>query len=249
MEAYLQTLLDFQNSNKNSAPKSESERIDEMVNPKLGFTPVSMGTTLAALKCKDGIIVAADSRTSAGIMISNDFTDKIQQISKCIVSMQCGSAASSQKLVDIARQEAMLYERLNGRQIPTVALAKRISSYLYKYQELLASAFIFAGYDSVEGFQAYMCNRGNFYKMNAVSMGSGSIFITENLAVHFDEENTVQNSLEFMQKQILHAINADNSSGGVLNSKIVTKNGVENVALFDGALRLDTSKASLQASI
>ena len=46
MEAYLQTLLDFQNSNKNSAPKSESERIDEMVNPKLGFTPVSMGVIL-----------------------------------------------------------------------------------------------------------------------------------------------------------------------------------------------------------
>ena len=74
------------------------------------FMQIIKKTTLAALKCKDGIIVAADSRTSAGIMISNDFTDKIQQISKCIVSMQCGSAASSQKLVDIARQEAMLYE-------------------------------------------------------------------------------------------------------------------------------------------
>ena len=74
--------------------------------------------------------------------------------------------------------------RLNGRQIPTVALAKRISSYLYKYQELLASAFIFAGYDSVEGFQVILDDLLCAHNVNTV-------YLYQLLLIHVRSENSL----------------------------------------------------------
>merc|ERR1719310_210547 len=215
--------------------------------PPNHLEPVTMGTTLAVMKCKDGVIAASDSRTSHGSLISNEFTDKIQQISDTIVSLQAGLASSSQFLVNYAKTEALLYKRLHQKNIPIIALVTKVSKYLYKYPQVFRSALIFAGHDNLNGFQAYFLIGGVFQEMNTCTLGSGSIYITEMLAEFYNSENTVEKTLPFMTKSILHAINSDTRSGGVANVKVVTKDGIIRCANADASSRLDQCQASASA--
>jgi len=207
--------------------------------------PVSMGTVLGAIKCSDGIICVSDSRTSTSSMISNDFTDKIQVIDEDgIVSMQAGNAAASQFLVNQARTSALFHKRRFGRTIPVVALANLIAQYLYKYQGILESAMIIAGYESQKGFQTYMLRGGMVTELNCVTMGSGSPYITENLSKVFDPSKTVEQTLPACKELILQAIDADPSCGGVVNVRIVRKGKIEKCSDFDAKARVDYSLAT-----
>ncbi|MES1905154.1 MAG: Proteasome subunit beta type-6 [Paramarteilia canceri] len=207
---------------------------------------VQLGTTICAIKCQDGIIVASDSRTSAGSLISNDFSDKIGKITEHIVILRCGSAASSQLLISIADTEALLYKRTTGKEIPVIGLATRINSILRRYPEILKSAFIVVGYDEIKGHQVYLLTNGMMQPINVAALGSGSTFIIENLFTHFSENTrTVEQSLDFVKSQILMAINGDNSSGGVVNVSVVKASGITKLPDWNSAIRLDNSKASI----
>lgn len=44
--------------------------------------PTETGTTIMAVQFKDGVVIGADSRSSAGIMIGNRVTDKLTEVRK-----------------------------------------------------------------------------------------------------------------------------------------------------------------------
>lgn len=206
---------------------------------------VYMGTTLCAIKCKDGIIACSDSRTSTNTFISNEFSEKITTISSNIFSMQCGSAASSQKLVDIAKQEALLFERQYGRPIPVVGVVKRLSLYLNKYHEVLPSSFIIAGNDNKKGSHIYYLRGGAFFPMNVATMGSGSVFIYEAILSFYDENKTIDELKDQMRNAVLHAIHSDTSSGGIVNTVFLKDSeGIVREPSYDGSKRLDFTNAS-----
>ena len=62
-----------------------------------------MGTTLIAIRYKDGVIVAADSQTSSGSYISNRASNKISTISDYIICLRSGSSADTQNMVDLVK--------------------------------------------------------------------------------------------------------------------------------------------------
>ena len=62
-----------------------------------------MGTTLIAIRYKDGVIVAADSQTSSGSYISNRASNKISIISDYIICLRSGSSADTQNMVDLVK--------------------------------------------------------------------------------------------------------------------------------------------------
>jgi 20S proteasome subunit beta 1 len=64
---------------------------------------VSTGTTIMAWNCKDGVVMAADSRTSTGTFVSHRFSDKIAQVASHIFVARCGSAADTQTMSEHVR--------------------------------------------------------------------------------------------------------------------------------------------------
>jgi len=67
-----------------------------------------MGTTLIAIRYKDGVIVATDSQTSSGSYISNRASNKISVISDYIICLRSGSSADTQNMVDLVK--SVVYE-------------------------------------------------------------------------------------------------------------------------------------------
>ncbi|MFZ0220339.1 MAG: hypothetical protein WAM42_01430, partial [Candidatus Nitrosopolaris sp.] len=56
-----------------------------------------------ALTCKDGVVLAADTRASAGFFIADKHVMKIQKVDKHIGMTMAGGVADAQNLVDIMR--------------------------------------------------------------------------------------------------------------------------------------------------
>ncbi|KAK2178423.1 hypothetical protein NP493_545g01107 [Ridgeia piscesae] len=64
-------------------------------------TEVTTGTTIMAVEFDGGVVIAADSRTSAGTYIPNRVTDKLTKVTDNIYCCRSGSSADTQAIADI----------------------------------------------------------------------------------------------------------------------------------------------------
>ena len=67
------------------------------------------GTTTVGIKAKDGVVLCADMRASAGYFIANNNTMKIQQIDLHAGLTLAGGVADAQNIVDVLRYHSNLH--------------------------------------------------------------------------------------------------------------------------------------------
>src|SRR5215469_5263843 len=92
---------------------------------------VKKGTTTCALTCKDGVVLAADTRASAGFFIADRHVMKIQKVDKHLGMTIAGGVADAQNLVDIMRYNANIYRLSNKEPIPIKSAARLCSNVLF----------------------------------------------------------------------------------------------------------------------
>jgi proteasome beta subunit len=88
---------------------------------------IKKGTTTCALTCNDGIVLAADTRASAGFFIADRHVMKIQKVDRHLGMTIAGGVADAQNLVDVMRYNANIY-RISNREIMPVNSAARLCS-------------------------------------------------------------------------------------------------------------------------
>src|SRR3990167_8755859 len=66
------------------------------------------GTTTIGIVCKDGIVLAADKRSSAGYRIADKFDLKIHKITDNMAVCMAGLVSDAQLIIKRARSELML---------------------------------------------------------------------------------------------------------------------------------------------
>ena len=78
--------------------RSQDNRYEEYI-----AEHIRKGTTTCALTCKDGVVLAADTRASAGFFIADKHVMKIQRVDGHLGMTIAGGVADAQNLVDIMR--------------------------------------------------------------------------------------------------------------------------------------------------
>ncbi len=63
-----------------------------------------------AIEYKDGVVIAADTRTTTGAYVANRVTDKITPLSDRIFCLRSGSAADTQAIADYVRYNLEFHE-------------------------------------------------------------------------------------------------------------------------------------------
>src|SRR4030042_5848804 len=86
---------------------------------------IKKGTTTCALSCSDGLVLAADTRASAGFFIADRRVMKIQKVDQHLAMTIAGGVADAQNLVDTMRYNSNLY-RLQNKELMQVKSAARI---------------------------------------------------------------------------------------------------------------------------
>jgi 20S proteasome subunit beta 1 len=179
-----------------------------------------------AITYDGGVMLGADSRTSSGVYVANRVADKIWPISKNIFALKSGSAADTQFLLQTTKNYVAQFAIEYG-DLPLVKVATRVlQQFQYEYKDNLSAAVIVCGIDNVEGPQIYSVGiGGTTSKQNIALSGSGSAFIYGYCDTNYKTGMSRQDAKQFIKNAITLSMYRDNSSGGIIRTLDITKEG------------------------
>ncbi len=193
------------------------------------------GTTTVGMVCKDGIVLAADKRATAGNFIASKKIDKIHEITKNIAVTMAGMASDAQLLVKYIQAELRL-KRIRTDQEPTAKeaanlLSRMVYSNIRKISLIPGiSHFVLGGKDS-SGYHVYdLSPDGSIVKVDDfVSSGSGSVMAYGVLETLYKKDIAVEEAIKLAVKCINAALQRDTASGSGLDVVTITKDGVKKI--------------------
>jgi proteasome beta subunit len=187
---------------------------------------IKKGTTTCALTCRDGVVLAADTRASAGLFIADRHVMKIQKVDRHLGMTMAGGVADAQNVVDIMRYNANIY-RLSNKELMPVKSASRLCSNVLFNQRYFPYyvQIIVAGYDK-EGGQIYNIDLfGSITSEKFISTGSGSPVAYGYLGSEFKEGLSVNDAYKVAIRAIAAAIRRNAGTGDGINVVIIDKDG------------------------
>ncbi|KAK9500257.1 hypothetical protein O3M35_001550 [Rhynocoris fuscipes] len=178
---------------------------------------LSTGTSIIACAFDGGVMIGADSRTSAGIYVSNRVSDKLTRITDNIYCCRSGSAADTQAIADIVAYYLDFYKAETGEEPKVETAAAIFRELCYKYRSQLYAGIIVAGWDSVNGGQVYIIPLGGMcLKQNFAMGGSGSTFVYGYTDANYRDNMSAEECRQFIINTLALAMSRDGSSGGVI---------------------------------
>lgn len=200
------------------------------------------GTTTVGLVCKDGIVLAADKRATAGNLIVDKETEKVLPIFDKFAVTIAGSVSDIQYVMKVLKAELQLKKVRLRRELNSKESANLLSNLVYGNIRKMStiqgiSHFLFGGYDVVGNgkktteFSLYdIFPDGTISKItDFISTGSGSVMAYGVLETLYDQKLTVEEGVELVTKAIGAAIQRDAMSGNGIDIVTITKDGVKKV--------------------
>ncbi len=204
------------------------------------------GTTTIGVVCKEGIVLAADKRATAGNYIVNKTCDKIFLITPDMALTMAGTVSDAQLLVKLISAETKLKEIRTGQKPTVRETASLLGSMVYYNIRKMSmipgiSHFVLGGKDA-RGFALYdIFADGSVVAVeDFISSGSGSVVAYGLLETMYDKNMSLQDAMELVVKSISAAIQRDSASGGGVDVLTITKDGAHLVVhkLLDTRLRI-----------
>jgi proteasome beta subunit len=188
---------------------------------------IKKGTTTCALSCSDGVVLAADTRASAGFFIADKHVMKIQKVDRHLGMTIAGGVADAQNLVDIMRYNANIYRISNRKLMPVKSAARLCSNVLFNQRYFpYYVQIIMAGYDSEEVAKIYNIDLfGSMTTEKFISTGSGSPVAYGYLESEFRDDLKVDDGYKLAIRAIAAAIRRNAGTGDGINVIIIDKDG------------------------
>lgn len=193
------------------------------------------GTTTVGIACKDGVVLAADMRATAGNLIVDKRAEKVHIISDDFAVTIAGSVSEAQLLIKLIRAELKLKEVRTYKKPTAKEAANLLGGLLYSNIRKMSmmpgiAHFLMAGKDK-EGTHLYdLFPDGSVTRIkDYVSSGSGSVFAYGVLETHYKEGITTTDAIKVAIKAINTALQRDTYSGNGINVVVVTEKGIQQV--------------------
>lgn len=189
------------------------------------------GTTTVGLTCKDGIVLATDTRATAGYEIASKQARKVYKITKNIGVTVAGSVGDTQALVRQLRAEAKYYRRREETPMSVRAAAKLTSNMFQAARAFpYLAVLILAGVDE-NGPGLYLLSLdGSLIEETMVSTGSGSPVAYGLLESEYEENLTVEQALPLAVRALSSAMERDIATGNEIKVAIITEDGFEELS-------------------
>jgi len=202
---------------------------------------VLKGTTTLGVVCKDGVILASDTRVTMGFYIAHKFGKKVYKIDDHLGMTIAGTVADAQRVVDILIANAQLYKINMNRPMPVSSAARLIANLLFSVRYVpLATQVLIGGVDDT-GPHVFSLNPfGSLTEEKSVSTGSGSPIAYGVLEDKYREGMSVNELLPTIVKAVNAAMKRDVASGDSYNVTVIDENGYRELT--------DEEKSKLLAS-
>ncbi len=187
------------------------------------------GTTTLGLVCKDGIVLAADKRATAGHMIVDKRAEKVHVISDNFAVTIAGGVSDAQLLIKLIKAELKLKEVRTNKSPTAKEAANLLGGLLYSNIRKMSmipgiAHFLLGGKDNL-GLHLYdLFPDGSVTKVrDFISSGSGSVFAYGVLETQYSPDMSTADGVKLAIKAINTALQRDSASGNGIDVVIINE--------------------------
>ncbi|WFD44153.1 proteasome endopeptidase complex [Malassezia psittaci] len=192
------------------------------------------GTTTLAFRYKGGVVIAVDSRASAGSYIASGSVKKVIEINPYLLGTMAGGAADCQYWETWLGIQCRLYELRNKERISVAAASKILSNLVYSYKGMgLSMGTMICGWDKTGPAIFYVDSEGSRLKGDLFSVGSGSTFAYGVLDQGYHWDLEYEEALDLGRRSIYAATHRDAYSGNTINLFHMDREGWKFIGNYD----------------
>lgn len=189
--------------------------------PSVPTLPMPHGTTVLALKCQGGVVVAGDRRATEGFQVAERRIDKVFKIDEHSAMAVAGTAGPCLEMAKLFQTELEHYEKLEGLPLSCEGKANKLGQMVkvnlpMVFQGLIAIP-IYVGYDykRVEGrIFKYDITGGRYEESEYHSIGSGGKDARNTMREHFRKNLSEEEALRLAMLALYNAAEDDVGTGG-----------------------------------
>ena len=187
---------------------------------------VLRGTTTIGVTCKDGVIMASDTRVLMGYYVAHKHGKKVYKIDDHLAMTIAGTVADAQRVVDILIANAQLYKISNGRPIPVSSAARYIANLMFSTRYVpLETETLIGGVDESGPHVFRLDPFGTLTEEKCVSTGSGSPVAYGILEDKYKEGQPVVEILPVVIKAVDVAMKRNVGTGDSFNVSVIDNKG------------------------
>ena len=191
-------------------------------------TEILKGTTTVGVVCRDGVILGTDTRATMGNYIASKHAKKVYKITDNLAMTIAGGVAVAQRVVEILKINASLYELEKNRSISVKSAARLVSNLLFSSREVgnpLPMQALVGGFDETGPHVFNLDPYGSLTEEKMVSTGSGSPFAYGVLESQYREDSTVDEMISIVVKAVDSAMKRDVASGDSFDIAVIDAAG------------------------
>lgn len=205
------------------------------------------GTTTLGLVCKDGVVLAAEKRATAGTLIAHKVTKKVFKLDDNLGITTAGLVGDLQVLTRFIQAEVELYRLKRGRPMSVEAAATLTSNILAgrRFFPYLVQLVI-GGMDGKGGHVFSLDLAGGSIEDRYVTTGSGSPFVYGVLEDQFKDGLSVEEATDLAIRALAAAMKRDAASGDGVDVVQITSKGFSEVPEDEVKKRIEKMKLGLR---
>ncbi len=205
------------------------------MNEEISKNVLKSGTSIVGIVCKDGIVMAADRRATAGNLIMSKNTQKLVPVNSYLLMAGTGVASDIQMLTKLIAAELRLKE-LRSKQKPTVREAANLIAMMSfknirQFSTIPSIAGTLVGGLNNDGtFELYTVEpAGSLQRVEDydANFSSGMPFILGLLERQYKKNLSVKEGVELAMECLKSSTQRDSASGQGIDVFTITKEGIK----------------------
>jgi proteasome beta subunit len=183
------------------------------------------GTTIIAIACAEGVVMAGDRRATMGNLIANREIEKVHAADEYSLIGIAGTAGVGLEMIRLYQVDLEHYEKIEGTMLSLDGKANRLASMirgnLGAALQGLAVVPLFAGYDldatdpaAAGRIYSFDIAGGVYEEKGYDSIGSGSLFAKSSLKKRYRPGLTLDEAVTLGIEGLYDAADDDTATGG-----------------------------------
>ena len=186
-----------------------------------GVIDAGHATTVLAVRCEGGVVVAGDRRATSGHLISHRDMQKVFPADRHSAVAIAGAAGPAVQMVRVFQLQLEYYEKIEGKPLSLEGKANQLSEMLRSNLPMamqgMAVVPIFAGYDvarSVGRLYQFDVTGGRYEEQEYATSGSGSLHAGTVVKLGYTPGMSSDDALALAVRALWHAADEDSATGG-----------------------------------
>jgi proteasome beta subunit len=189
------------------------------------------GTTTVGFLIKDGVILASESKSTMGYLVSSKTAKKVFKIDDRMAMTTAGGVGDTQTLLRLIKAEINLYKLTHNTELTVKAVTTLLSNILQGNKFFPYMAMLIIGGVDKAGNHIYSLDPvGGLEENNFIATGSGSPIAYGVLESMYKKGLTKEEGIDLAIKAIKSAKERDVFSGGKeIQIVVIDKSGIETI--------------------